>query len=103
LIIPLKEVVYDIRARDGTWCNHNGFTCMNFPKCLQRYPDFLSLKNFSWGAIIEEFDLEAWAESQREKHKGEGWSEKQLRNPRHWQKKVRARLMAKAIANSNRL
>ncbi len=105
--MPLPEVVYDARARDGTWCAKRSDRypkgCPNFPECPPKYPDFKTLQGYDWYAIIEEFDIAAWEHRQAKKHEGEGWSLKQLRNPRHWQKGVMKRLLMKAQANSNRL
>jgi len=103
-----NSVVYDVRARDGTWCAKPSKSylhgCPNYPGCPAKYPDFLDLwDKYDWYAVIEEFDIEGWEKNQAEKHKDEGWSRKQLRNPRHWQKGVMKRLRDKAHANSNRL
>lgn len=108
-LISLPEVVYDCRARDGTWCAKPSRDypkgCPNFPKCPQRYINFKKIDEgfgpFKWFAVIEEFDITGWEASQREKHKGENWSRKQLRNPRHWQKGVMKRLREKALNNVN--
>lgn len=106
-MIALQEVIYDIRARDGTWCAKKSDRypkgCPNFPQCPPKYPDFQTLQGYAWYAIIEEFNIDAWEKSQAEKHKDEHWSLKQLRNPRHWQKGVERRLKEKTYANSNRL
>jgi hypothetical protein len=74
---------------------------MNFPKCPNSRRDFLSFKGYRWFAVIEEFDIQGWEDQQREKHKGENWSAKQLRNPRHWQKGVRKRLREQALKETN--
>lgn len=102
-LIPLPEVVYDIRARDGTWCTRKP-RCMNFPVCPQSHPDFMTLKgSYGWYAVVEEFDVAAWEAEQREKPHRRNESRKQLRNPRHWQKGVMRRLRQKARMHSNRL
>lgn len=54
MIISLDSVVYDVRARDGTWCAKKP-RCMNFPKCPNSRRDFLSFKGYRWFAAIEEF------------------------------------------------
>lgn len=103
MIIPLNEVVYDIRARDGTWCclpyppTHDG-GCPNFPKCIEQRPDFKSLPEKQWYAIVEEFDLKAFADKRRKlaRENGKEISRWQARNRRHWQKKVVARLKKRA-------
>jgi len=107
MILPLHIVIYDKRARDGTWCAKQSkrypHGCPNFPECPTKHPDFITLQGYKWYAVTEEFDIEGWEKSQAEKHEGENWSRRQLRNPRHWQKVVMKRLRSKAQANSNRL
>lgn len=108
-LIPLPEVVYDLRAKDGTWCAKPSRDypkgCPNFPDCPQRYMDFKKIDEgfgpFKWFAVIEEFNIAAWEEAQRQKHLSEGWSRKQLRNPRHWQKGVMSRLRTKSLSLIN--
>jgi len=102
-IIPLNEVIYDNRARDGTWCclpyppNHEG-GCPNFPKCVEHRPDFKSLPKRKWYAVIEEFDLLEFANKRHQlaREKGKTVSRWQARNRRHWQKQVVSRLRKKA-------
>ena len=104
-IVELKKILYDVRARDGTWCTrpYEGYPkgCFKFPSCPRSHPDFLTLKSYRWFAVIEEFNLRAHAEHQREKHRN--WTEKQLRNPRHWQSHVASLLRRRAYSFSNRL
>lgn len=98
-IIPLDEVVYDVRAKDGSWCtlpypNHPK-GCPNFPDCITHFRDFKELEDrFKWYAVIEKFDLAAHAEKMKEKHPN--WTERQCRNLLYWQNKVRKRLRDKA-------
>lgn len=101
MIVPLTEVIYDLRARDGTWCqaeypNHKK-GCPNFPKCIHDRPDFKSLnpESLHWYAVVEEFDLAAQAVKMKEKHPK--WSERQTRNLLYWQNGVRKRLFIKAM------
>ena len=98
-MIKLTEVVYDIRARNGTWCKHqyqdhpNG--CPNYPRCIVKFPDFASIKEkYQWYAIVEEFDLLRHMKIMKEKHPR--WSERQCRNPYYWQGGVRKRLRERA-------
>ena len=108
-MIKLEDVVYDIRAKDGTWCAKKSSDypkgCPNFPRCPSECMDLKEIERRfgprNWFAVIEEFNIAGWEDSQREKHKGEHWSRKQLRNPRHWQKGVMARLKAKAQSQMN--
>ena len=97
-IIPLDEVVYDARARDGTWCTlpypDHPKGCPNYPKCISYFRDFRSFQDHRWFAIIEEFDLTTHAEKMKEKHPS--WSERQCRNLLYWQNGVRKRLRDKA-------
>ncbi len=99
-MIKLNEVIYDERARDGTWCqakypNHKD-GCPNFPKCIASRGDFKDFGNdFSWYAVIEKFDLQAHAERMKEKHPH--WTERQCRNLLYWQGGVRKRLTVKAL------
>jgi len=103
--IQLNEVIYDPRARNGTWCtmpyppNHkNG--CPNFPKCIEKRKDFNEYLGYTWYAVIEEFDLKAFAENRKRlaREKGKEISEWQARNRRHWQNGVISRLKRKAMA-----
>ena len=99
-IIPLNEVVYDLRAKDGTWCcaeypNHPK-GCPNFPKCIEQRPDFKTYQGYHWYAILEEFDLLVHAEKMLEKHSH--WTDRQCRNLLYWQGGVRKRLREKAKA-----
>jgi hypothetical protein len=106
-IIPLKEIVFDIRARDGTWCkmpypdHPNG--CPNFPKCVMSHPHILSvdLKDRFWYAVLEEFDLKKHTEEMKKKHPN--WSERQCRNLLYWQNGVRSRLRKKTESYINPL
>lgn len=101
-LIPLPEVVYDVRARDGTYCAKKP-RCMNYPKCPEAHRDFQSYQGYSWFGVVEEFDLAKWEADQREKPWRKGETRKQLRNPRHWQKGVMKRLLEKTESLSNRL
>ena len=105
-LIHLPKVLYDARARDGTWClrpyEGHPHGCPQYLKCRPwTRPDFKVLRGCGWYAVVEEYDLEAHAARQREKHPG--WTYKQLRNPRHWQKGVMKRLREKTYSLSNRL
>jgi len=98
MILPLQVVIYDERARDGTWCmapypNHPR-GCPNFPKCCESRPDFKEFEGYDWLAVIEEFDLKTHAEKMKEKHPG--WTERQARCVLYWQNSVRKRLREKA-------
>ena len=112
-LIPI-EVVYDVRARDGSWCAKpskdyiNG--CPNFKGFCKKNGKSLNFSElerqkgpFKWYAVVEEFNIAAWEASQSEKHKGENWTRKQLRNPRHWQKGVENRLRDAALKYINYL
>jgi len=97
-IITLQEVVYDERARDGTWCqapypNHKK-GCPNFPKCIEERPRFKAYQGYTWYAVTEEFDLAAHAEKMKAKHPH--WTNRQCRNLLYWQGGVRKRLRIKA-------
>lgn len=97
-VIELSEVMYDERARDGTWCtlpyplHKKG--CPNFPKCPNNRVDFKTLSGYKWWAVIEEFDLVAHAKRMKEKHPH--WSERQARCVLYWQRGVKSRLLKKA-------
>lgn len=102
MIIPLNEVSYDPKARDGRWCmlpypNHP-HGCPNFPGCPMDRKDFLDYEGYDWFAVIEEFDLKAHAEKMKEKHPN--WTERQCRNLLYWQNGVRSRLKKKAEAHA---
>ncbi len=98
--IPLELIVYDTTAR-GLWCRSPYYNhprgCPNFPKCIQKRPDFKSIeKEYNWFAVMEMFDLKHHAEEMKRKHPH--WSERQCKNPLYWQGSVRKRLRDKAIA-----
>ncbi len=98
-MIELSDVVYDRRAKDGTWCrlpylNHPK-GCPNFPKCPNNHNDFLDLRdNYIWYAVIEEFNLKIHAEGMKWLHPN--WTERQCRNLLYWQGGVRRLLLGKA-------
>jgi hypothetical protein len=83
MIISLKAVIYDSRARDGTWCklpypdHPKGYP--KFPECLRDYPDFKDYEHeaYNWFAIIEKLNLRAHAKRMKDKHPS--WSERQCR------------------------
>uniref|UniRef100_A0A6M3X5Z6 Uncharacterized protein n=1 Tax=viral metagenome TaxID=1070528 RepID=A0A6M3X5Z6_9ZZZZ len=98
MIVPLHTVIYDERARDGTWCmapypNHPK-GCPNFPTCCESRSDFKEFQGYAWFAVIQEFDLKAHAERMKEKHPG--WSERQARCVLYWQNSLRKRLREEA-------
>lgn len=97
--IQLKEVVYDARARNGTWCKAPYYDhphgCPNYPECPSEYQDFCNISPHDWFAVIEEFDLATHAENMKQKHPD--WTERQCRNLLYWQNTVRKRLKAKAL------
>lgn len=102
-MIPLANVVYDIRARNGSWCCHpypgHSRGCPNFPKCPQKFPDFETLRDkYQWYAVIEVFDLKAHAKRMKEKHPD--WTDRQCRNSLYWQGSVRKRLRINAMAGA---
>lgn len=96
MIIPLKEVFYDLRARDGTWCklpypNHPK-GCPNYPMCIEQRRDFREYRDYKWVAVVLEFDLKAHAEEMKNKPRKDGkeWTEAQARCVLYWQEhKVR--------------
>jgi len=99
-------VLYDARARDGTWClrpyEGHPHGCPQYLKCRPwTRLDFSKLTGYRWYAVVVEYDLEAHAARHKVDHPE--WTYKQLRNPRHWQKGVMKRLRAKAYRVSNRL
>jgi len=105
MIIPLEVVVYDKRARDGTWCtkyypNHKK-GCPNFPDCIKERMDFKEYKGYKWFAVVTRFDLKSHAKRMKNKHKN--WTERQCRNLLYWQRKVRSRLKKKAESFANPL
>lgn len=99
-MIKLNEVVYDVKARDGTWCRlpYSGHPkgCPNFPECPDARPDFLYASEVwtHWYALVEEFDLSAHALRMRRIHPT--WTERQCRNLLYWQGRVRKTLFQKA-------
>ena len=100
MIIPLARhlIVLDDRARDGTWCTspYPGHPkgCPNFPGCPKgkvHFPCHEKLYNIKkWYAVVHFFDMAEHVRKMREKHPD--WSERQLRNCRHWQNGVRKKL-----------
>ena len=112
-LIKLSEVMYDIRAKDGTWCQlpypDHPDGCPNFIKGCTKCGDWKNFahligecKNsigtnwigFQWYAVIQEFDLKAHAEKMKRKHPS--WSDKQCRCVLYWQGAVKAKLKVKA-------
>jgi hypothetical protein len=113
-LIELPAVMYDIRAKDGTWCSlpYPGHKkgCPNFAKGCTKIPDWKDVfdpqlgeqSNSSgtdwithkWYAVIEEFDLEKHAEKMKLKHPT--WSKKQRECVLYWQPTVKMKLRAKA-------
>lgn len=91
----LPEIIFDKRARDGTWCQlpypRHPKGCPNFPKCIHdRQLDFFTFNKRIWYAIIVQFDLEKHATLMKIKHPN--WTEIQCRNLLWWQSKVRSEL-----------
>ncbi len=106
-MIPLKTVIYDPFARNGTWCrapyeNHPK-GCPNFIKgCTAKRPDFREIADqYVWFAVTETFDLKAHAERMKAKHPH--WTERQCRNPLYWQGAARSSLKRQALANAGQL
>jgi len=102
-LIFLNHIVYDSRARDGTWCKlpYPGHPagCPNFPKCVKEHPDFnLMIKGRLWDAVLEEFNLTDHAAKMKKKHPA--WSERQCRNLLYWQNGVKSRLRKKVLKYS---
>jgi hypothetical protein len=104
-MIHLETIIYDVRARNGTWCRspYPGHPkgCPNFDKgCTAKRPNFTTILGlYDWYAIIENFDLKAHAEKMKVKHPV--WSERQCRNPLYWQGTIRANLRKKAVSFPN--
>lgn len=113
MIKLLPTVIYDVRARDGTWCKspYPGHPkgCPNFPRCPSEHKDFYSLlrsieitrmeepdKKIRWFAVVEEFDLKTYADQRKLSYPK--YSERQARNLIYWQNGVRSRLRKKTYA-----
>ncbi len=98
-LIELKEVVYDVRAKDGTFCKlpypRHPHGCPNFPTCILKHQDILKFQGLKWFAVIEPFDRKAHAEKMKLKHPD--WSIDQCRCVLYWQKGVVSRLTDKAV------
>ncbi len=99
-MIRLPEVIYDVRARDGTWCrlsypNHPK-GCPNFPRCPRQHRDFLdfTIQYRTWYAVLVEFDLQRHSLIMQTKHPD--WTKRQCQNLLYWQGKVRSALRKKA-------
>jgi len=110
-LIPLKEVIYEIKASDGTWCclpypNHTGkhgepMGCKNFPQCPAKFPDFKTIeKKYNWFAVMVDFDRKKFGEEMRAKHIG--MSESQSICLLYWQPELRKQLREKAYRNANK-
>ena len=105
-IVPLREIVFDIRASDGTFCAHpyadHPKGCPNYPQCPDDEDRFTmqelqSLEHdYDWFGVIEEFDLKTHAQKLKQKHLD--WSERQCRCLLYWQGGVRKRLLSKAMS-----
>ena len=98
-MMPLDEVVFDIRARNGEWCMapYPGHPrgCPNYPACVKEHPNFKTLPPRKWFALVEDFDLKAHAEKMKAAHPD--WTERQARCVLYWQNGVRKRLSEKAL------
>lgn len=103
MIIPLQDVIYDERARNGVWCqlkypNHDK-GCPNFPKCIECKEDFtIILKDplrIIWYAIIQTFDLKSHANKMKRLHPK--WTDKQCRCVLYWQNGIRKKLKEEAL------
>lgn len=100
-VIPLRTIIYNISARDGTWCMHpyenHRRGCPNFEKgCTRRKQPFneIPFEKYEWYAVIEEFDLKAHANKLKQIYPY--WTERQCRNPLYWQGSVRKKLTKQA-------
>jgi hypothetical protein len=104
-IYELPEIMWNAKARDGTWCkapypgHPNG--CPNFPRCIikentVRLSDF-KLEDLKWRAIVTEFDLEAHAARMKELHPD--WSDRQCKCVLYWQGSVK-KILKDAIENA---
>jgi len=92
LVLPLDEVVIDLRARD--WCklpypNHlRG--CPNYGKkagCPPKAPLFESFVESPFTLVAVGFNLAEWTKKMKDKHPN--WSDRQTRCCLYWQGKVR--------------
>lgn len=96
-VVELKEIVKNIKARDGTWCAKKP-RCMNYPKCPQSVKSIEEIEKdlgpFKWWAVLEVFDIVAQEKQKHEEHPK--WSRDMCRNSRYWQKGVRKRLLKKS-------
>jgi hypothetical protein len=100
-VLPLKEITYDKRARDGFWCSlpYPGHKkgCPKFPQCPQEHIDFLDIKDqYQWFAVIASFDLKSHSDRMQARHIG--WSRRQARCVLYWQAGVVRQLKAKAYS-----
>jgi hypothetical protein len=100
-ILPLDEITYDRRARDGFWCclpypsHKNG--CPKFPACPEKQIDFLKVRDkYRWFAVIASFDLKSHADKMQKQHIG--WSRRQARCVLYWQAGLVRQLKAKAYS-----
>lgn len=93
-VIELESVDYDIRARNGLWCQtkyaRHPKGCPNFPKCIETRPDFKTLPDMHWFAVIVAFDMGGHIAKMRTLYAK--WTDKQCRNLLYWQQTVRAEL-----------
>ena len=106
-LIPLKEVVYESKARDGTWCTlpypGHPHGCKNFPQCPLKYPDFKELQAQGyndWSAVMIEFDRQQFGIMMRSKHPK--LSKAQSECLLYWQPEVRRKLREKAYSYANK-
>lgn len=105
MIIPLKTIIIDDRARDGTWCakKYDGHPkgCPNFPECIETRPHFNTYdQNLHWYAVVLRFNLKAHAEEMKKRPRKDGkeWTEAQARCVLYWQEhKVRKPLKTMAM------
>jgi hypothetical protein len=98
MIISIKDIVVDERARDGTWCRlpYPGHPdgCPNYPECVQERLHIDEYKGYEWYGVVERFDLKAHVEMMKEAHPD--WTESQCREDQGWRDEIAARLMEEA-------
>ena len=100
MIISLKDIAVDERARDGTWCRlpfpGHPDGCSNFPQCVKERPHIDEYEGYEWYRVVERLDLKAHAEAMKGAHPD--WTESQCRDDQGWQEEILSRLMEEAEA-----
>lgn len=105
MLVELLRVIYNPKARDGTWCKlpypNHPHGCPNFPKCPAKFQDFKTLVGYRWYAVTITFDLKGQATLMKMRHPE--WTDRQARNCLYWQGHVRKMLRSETYGRAKHM